>query len=88
MKRRWIALGLGLTLTLGIPALSGCESINQAIRHQGTGGKDKSDGDGEDGKDKVTRISSDAPKGFFSNSRLSGAMSSEGRDIEKSLGVQ
>jgi hypothetical protein len=82
MKRRWIAVGL--TLMFGLPMLSGCETLNQTIRRN-SGDKPKSTGDDE--KDEVEKVSSEAPKGFFSGNRLSGAMSSEGRDVERSLGV-
>jgi hypothetical protein len=78
MKRRWIAVGLSLTL-----GLSGCQSMNQAMKHSSA---DRADSRSDD--DDVERVKSEAPKGFFKNSRLSGAMSSEGRDIERSLGVQ
>jgi hypothetical protein len=78
MERRWIAVGLSLTL-----GLSGCQSMGQALRHSST---EKAASQSDD--DDVERVKSEAPKGFFKNSRLSGAMSSEGRDIERSLGVQ
>jgi hypothetical protein len=74
MERRWIAVGLSLTL-----GLSGCQSMGQALRHSST---EKAESQSDD--DDVERVKSEA----FKNSRLSGAMSSEGRDIERSLGVR
>jgi hypothetical protein len=83
MNRRWIAVGLTLTLTLG---LSGCETFSQSLRqHASDKDKPRSESDGE--QDEVEGVKSEAPKGFFNNSRLSGAWSSEARDVERSLGV-
>ena len=84
MKKPWIALGL--TLAFGLPTLSGCETLSQSIR-KNSGDKPKSADD--DDSEEVGKVSSQAPKGFWSGSanRLSGAMSSEGRDVEHSLGI-
>jgi hypothetical protein len=81
MNRRWIAVGLSLTL-----GLSGCETFSQSLRHSASE-KDKPRSESEGEKDDVTSVKSEAPKGFFPNSRLSGAWSSEARDVERSLGV-
>ena len=67
-------LRLGLILVSAVVVLPGCESLDRTRRSRE---KDevKSDADVSE------------TKGFFKSSRLSGAMSSEGRDIEQSLGV-
>jgi hypothetical protein len=78
MKRRII--GLGMALISACSFLTGCSSL-------GHGAKSKPSEDSI--ADKVDSVKQDpAASGFFKNSRLSGAMSSEGRDIERDLGVQ
>ena len=82
MKRR--ILELSLALACACPALAGCESL----RH---GSSPRSGRHGERGRTSPAEhpeVKSEAPKGFFKSTRLSGAMSDEGRDIEKSLGIE
>jgi hypothetical protein len=80
MKRRILKLGLALACVC--PALVGCEWLHHGVRsHSDATANEASD------PSKVEEIKSEPPKGFFKSTRLSGAMSDEGRDIEKSLGV-
>jgi hypothetical protein len=76
---------LGLILVCGGAVLPGCETLKHETRPN-------SDSDvvrAVESKPDSGESSESAPtKGFFKSSRLSGAMSSEGRDIERSLGVQ
>lgn len=81
MKRR--TLWLGLVAGCTVLAQTGCETLR-------SGRRDRSvevpvavdDAEGE------SSSAPSGPKGFFSNSRLPGALSSEGADIERSLGVK
>ena len=67
--------------------LCGCESTRHGLRS-----KSRADSlaaaAGEDDTDHEKNVASSAPKGFFKNNRLSGAMSSQGREIEESLGIK
>jgi hypothetical protein len=80
MKRR--LLGLGLTLLSACVCLAGCETLRQATRSKADGPDQ-----GERVADKVEGVKSEPSKGFFQSSRLSGAMSNEGREIERDLGI-
>ncbi|MDE2508849.1 MAG: hypothetical protein KGM43_16710 [Planctomycetota bacterium] len=66
------------------PGLLGCESTRHGLRPRDQ--VDASSAESADDADK--NVGSVAPKGFFKNSRLSGAMSSEGREIENDLGIK
>ena len=81
MKRR--ILELSLALACAFPALVGCEGLGRNLRPDPDATADATDEPAEH-----PEIKSEAPKGFFPNTRLSGAMSDEGRDIEKSLGIE
>jgi hypothetical protein len=76
MKRR--IMGLGLALISACSFLAGCESL-------GHGAKSKASEDSI--ADKVDSVKPEPSKGFFKPSRLSGAMSSEGREVERDLGI-
>jgi hypothetical protein len=87
MKRRMF--GLGLSMLGLLPFLSGCTETRPWLRPRSDDparARTSADTDEED-KDKVLDVKSES-KPFFKSSRLSGAMSSEGRDIERSLGIQ
>ena len=99
MKRRRLVFG---TAVLGLlPALAGCEWNHGALRpksgdHDPDVTKTSASKDGEGKKDeddsetdKVLDVRSNGSKSqpFFKATRLSGAMSDEGRDIEKDLGI-
>jgi hypothetical protein len=84
MKRAW--LGSGVALAFLLSAVTGCETFNHTFHQKSADGSKTSD-DGDSEKDSVQGVQSEAPKSFFKNSRLSGALSDEGRDIERSLGV-
>jgi len=80
MKRR--ILKFGLALVCACPALAGCEWIHHGLRTKA----DSTAGETGDST-KVEDVKSEAPKGFFKSTRLRGAMSDEGREIESSLGI-
>jgi hypothetical protein len=79
-------LGLGLVFSFVGAALafvgSGCEAIHHNLRPNSEEPTARSESDKPDDAD-----ASEA-KGFFRSGRVSGAMSSEAREIERSLGVQ
>ena len=81
MKRR--TLELSLALACACPALAGCESLRHSLRPDSDATANAVDEPAEH-----PELKSEPPKGFFPNTRLSGAMSDEGRDIEKSLGIE
>ena len=81
MKRR--ILELSLALACACPALAGCESLRHGLRPDPDATANAVDEPAEH-----PEVKSEAPKGFFKSTRLSGAMSDEGRDIEKSLGIE
>jgi hypothetical protein len=78
MKKHRI-LGLGLTLVSAGAILPGCEALHHNLRT--ASGTDPSRGD-EPKEEEPSET-----KGFFKSSRLPGALSSEAREIEQSLGV-
>ena len=73
------------------PGLTGCETLRHTLRLERThdGKADEAAGKAEVAPDKdvALDVQSPTPKPFFKPSRLSGAMSDEGRDIERDLGV-
>ncbi len=98
MRRRMIGLSsLCLSAALMLATSVGCESLRHATRaHK----DDKAeavkadelepkaiDGDATKVRGFDSEGKTAGSQSFFKNSRLPGAMSSEGRDIEKSLGV-
>jgi hypothetical protein len=93
MNRRSTWVGPTLALLLACPALSGCETLfhnlrardRDRLREEHAATSDKED---QEGTDKILGVSSPPPKSFFKSSRLSGAWSDEGREIERDLGVR
>jgi hypothetical protein len=83
MNRRILRLGLFLACVGS--ALPGCEWIDHNIRPRA--GIDEPPPQTTETKP-ATGVDATNKEGFFNSSRLSGAMSSEGRDVERSLGVQ
>jgi hypothetical protein len=82
-------LRLGLILACGVPALPGCETLKHETRpRSGPDEPRPAKAQPETGEAQPESGESTPAKGFFKPSRLSGALSSEGRDIERSLGVQ
>jgi hypothetical protein len=81
MNRR--ILGLGLCLVCSCIGLGGCELLDHEKRSKSNAAVHEH----EEGAEKVGAVESAPPKGFFSNSRLSGGLSSEARDVERNLGV-
>jgi hypothetical protein len=76
VKRRGLRLGLIVLSVLGF--LPGCESLEHFRRPRPQ-------------EDAPSLSDADEPsetKGFFKSSRIPGAMSSEAREIEQSLGVR
>jgi hypothetical protein len=69
-----------LAIVCAAALLPGCEMLRHNLRP-------RSDDDTARVDDAKSEESIEA-KGFFKSSRLSGAMSSEGREIEQSLGVR
>ncbi|HEV3168531.1 MAG TPA: hypothetical protein VGZ22_31280 [Isosphaeraceae bacterium] len=84
MKGRivWLSLFVGCASMV----LTGCESLQPFTRKASPEKPAVPVDDGESESSSTT--ASAGPKGFFKNSRLPGAMSSEGAEIERSLGVQ
>ena len=81
MKRgilRW-----ALALACAATAVSGCELFQHEHRIRSIDEPTSEPDEVVTGQDK-----SETGKGFFKPGRLSGAMSSEARDIERSLGVK
>jgi hypothetical protein len=76
-----------LALMLASPALSGCQSLSQGLGHRAKARPTAETADDDSGSDQGQDGLSPA-KGFFHPTRLSGALSSEGREIERDLGVQ
>jgi hypothetical protein len=76
---------LGLILACGASALPGCETLKHETRPRSETDEPRA---AESQSEPGDSSESTPSKGFFKSSRLSGAMSSEGRDIERSLGVQ
>jgi hypothetical protein len=74
MKRRVLRLGLFVLAALSL--LPGCESLEHYRRMRS---QDDVKADAEEPSES---------KGFFKSSRVPGAMSSEGREIEQSLGIR
>jgi hypothetical protein len=75
-------LRLGLILVFGSSALPGCETLQHNART-------RSEDDEPIATEAKSADSSDSSpaKGFFKPSRLSGAWSSEAREVERDLGV-
>jgi hypothetical protein len=87
MKQRF--LRLGLLLACAVSVLSGCEWIDHNVRPRASDDEPRPPEVATDPEVSKSFFSEpEAPKSFFKSSRLSGAMSSEGRDIERSLGIQ
>jgi hypothetical protein len=95
MRRRMIGLSSVLTASMLVASV-GCESLRPATRSHKEDKAEEADElepkaiDGDATKvrgfDNEGKTSAGSPS-FFKNSRLPGAMSSEGREIEQSLGV-
>lgn len=80
MKRRQAMAGL---LLLGA-CFCGCETLRQ-----GNGQKSEKSARADDDDEPTTgSVRSKPQAGFFQNSRLSGGLSSEARDIERDFGIQ
>ena len=83
MQRKLLALGLASLCWSAV--LAGCEltrheqqvKVNETIHEE----------DEATSSSAVGTVESKPPKGFFSNTRMSGAWSSEARQIERNLGV-
>jgi hypothetical protein len=87
-RSRWVVPTLVYLLT--VPPLAGCETLRQSRRARDDDHFQKAaSADNEPGGDKVLDVQSslEERKPFFKPSRLSGAMSSEGREIERDLGI-
>ena len=88
MNIRGLAVKMGLLVS--IASLAGCQSEHGLLRKaklaQETESKE-SPTEVESDSSKILDVRSDKPKPFFKSSRLSGAMSDEGREIERDLGI-
>jgi hypothetical protein len=73
MKHALLWLGVAALCTLG--ALPGCEHLGNTRDSKADSASDEEE------------ATSHSTKGFFKPTRLPGAMSSEGAEIERSLGV-
>src|SRR3954469_3344446 len=78
-------LRLGLILVCGGSALPGCETLQNSLRPKSDSDVVPATGSTEEPAEPADVPT---PKTFFHSSRLSGAWSSEARDIERNLGVQ
>jgi hypothetical protein len=80
MKIRTIGLSLALFVASSI--LAGCENFHHGLHSKANEAKD-------DSKDSnsVIGVEPGSTQPFFKPSRLPGAMSDEGREIEKNLGI-
>ena len=78
---------LCLALACAFPALAGCEGLHHNLRRDSDATADAS-ANAKEETPVHPEVKSDPPGGFFKSTRLSGAMSDEGRDIEKSLGLE
>lgn len=80
-----------LGLVCACVCLSGCELLDQQKRAKSDDlaqlHEHEHDPETSEETDSVVAVKSPAPKGFFKGSRLPGALSSDARDIERSLGV-
>ena len=76
--------GLGLALLSAFPFLTGCETLKQEVRTP----KEPALEDVAEAAPEEGEVKSEAPRGFFKSSRLSGALSDEGREIERDLGIR
>jgi hypothetical protein len=79
-KHRILGLGLTLVLVLAGAIVPGCEPLHHNLRP--ASGTDPSRGDESKAEEP------NETKGFFKSTRLPGALSSEAREIEQSLGVR
>jgi hypothetical protein len=79
MKRQILQLGLVFGAAGAALIGSGCESLHHTVRPH------SEDEKAEPGTAKPD--DSTETKSFFRSGRISGAMSSEGREIERSLGI-
>ena len=92
MRRRLFGPTWFLTVCAALASM-GCESLRSSTRKHADDAKAEAvdPDEAEDShRDKVLAVDSDPknPTPFFKNSRKSGALSDEGRDIERSLGVK
>lgn len=89
MPRTIQKVGMALTLAVFLPTLSGCETIRQAmgLRTNSGGTGDPADSN-EIGEDTPLDVKSTRPRAFFQNSRLSGGLSDQAREIERDLGIR
>jgi hypothetical protein len=77
-------LGLGLALLGAAVGVTGCETLRHEVRSKSEDTLHEDDSDDS----KVIGVKPTSTKGFFKSSRLSGAMSDEGREIERDLGIK
>jgi hypothetical protein len=82
MKYRRIRLGLAAACACW--SLAGCEWHRQGLRSADSAQQQETS---ESDSAKGAEVKSDAPRGFFKATRLPGAMSDEGREIERDLGI-
>ncbi len=82
MTRRNLALRVALLL--GCTTFQGCDLFHNQIRSKTSDAEPEEE---ESTSSKAAPVESQPTKGFFGATRLPGAMSSEGRDIERNLGI-
>jgi hypothetical protein len=85
MKHR--ILGLALSLLGACAPLTGCTELNHGLRSRSDDQARAPSREEEDEPDKVLDVKSEA-KPFFKSTRLPGALSNEGREVERSLGIR
>ena len=89
MRRRIIGPACLLAAALAL-STTGCETLRPSARKQADAPKDDAVEAVGGSADKIPAIDADGrnPAPFFKNNRLSGGLSDEARDIERSLGVK
>jgi hypothetical protein len=82
MKRRRLPLAIGSAL-LGFAILPGCETLKHLGQRRDSQTQTQPDEDVEKEKNRPEGL-----RNFFKPTRLPGAMSSEGAEVERDLGVR
>ena len=80
-------LGLGLSLLGVCASLMGCTELNHGLRSRSDDQARARPREEENEPDKVLDVKSES-KPFFKSTRLPGALSDEGREVERSLGIR
>ncbi|MGE3821657.1 MAG: hypothetical protein AB7I30_19775 [Isosphaeraceae bacterium] len=89
MFRTFRKVGLAMVLLGASSTLIGCESIRQSLGLRTNGTESTIPAEEEEiGVDTPLDVKSARPRAFFQNSRLSGGLSDQAREIERDLGIR